>query len=366
MTEEYIARAKAYSSSKHILYLVSIVISIMYFVGLSLTGGAEAIARFGFAVSKNAYLSVLIFIVIAGGILEIILLPLQFTKSFVVEHRFDLSRQSLLSWVSDYVKGGLLSGVLSIFTIIIFYFLLRNFPALWWVYASAIYFLISIILAKVFPMLIIPMFYKLTRITDQSLKDGLCSLAKKSGVKILDIYNIGLGAKTSKANAAVCGIGNSKRILLSDTLIEKYSYDEIEVTLAHELSHHKHRHFWKLSLMNFIVTIIALFIIDSILSTLVSYGAIYAKYSIIAFPVIAAFFTWYSFMVLPLTNLISRIYERQADRDALLLTAKPAALFGLMDKLSRQNLSDPCPSLFEKIFFYDHPPASERKAFAEN
>ena len=360
------SRTKSYSSLKHLLSLCSISLSVVFFLGLISSGGLGLIASLCFLVSKNAYLSAIIFIMIIGGALELILFPLNYARSFSIEHKYGLSRQTFYSWAIDYIKGLLLSSALFIAMFVVFYFFLRNFSLLWWFYAGVAYFFVSIVLARVFPMLVIPMFYKLTKISDLPLTERLKALAQKAGVKILDIYNIGLGAKTSKANAAVCGIGKSKRILLSDTMLEKYSQAEIEVTLAHELSHHKHRHFWKLSFLNFALTVFVLYLIDLVLSILLSYGVILTKDGVIAFPFIAVIFILYNFIMLPLTNLISRRYEIQADRDAISLTENPHALSQLMEKLSEQNLSDSSPGWLTKIFFYDHPPASERIALAEN
>jgi STE24 endopeptidase len=364
--DETVQKAKAYSSSKQYLALCSIMISFLFFSGLVFSNGSELIAQLCFFISRNPYIAAFLFVFIVGGLLEIISFPIDYEKSFALDHRFGVSRQGFSSWMKDYFKGMLLSSVLFFCMFFVFYFFLRNFPYLWWVYAGVVYFFTSILLAGVFPMIIIPMFYKLSKISDITLKDRIKALAKKAGVEILDVYNIGLGAKTSKANAAVCGIGKSKRILLSDTLLEKYSQDEIEVTLAHELSHYKRRHFWKLNFLNLAVTIFALYLIDMILLALVSYGMISAKYSIQAFPFIAAFFIFYSFILLPWTNFISRIYETQADRDAMSMTGKPQALSMLMKKLSEQNLSDATPGFLSKLFFYSHPPASERIALAEN
>jgi STE24 endopeptidase len=364
--DETVKKAKAYSSSKQYLALCSIMISFLFFLGLIFSNGSWLIARFCFSVSKNPYIAAFLFIVIVGGLLEIISFPIDYEKSYALDHRFGVSRQGFSSWMKDYLKGMLLSSVLFFCMFFVFYFFLRNFSILWWAYAGIVYFFTSIIIARVFPMLVLPMFYKLSKISDIALKDRIKGLAEKAGVKILDVYSIGLGAKTSKANAAVCGIGRSKRILLSDTLLEKYSQDEIEVTLAHELSHHKRRHFWKLNFLNLAVTIFALCLIDMILLALVSRGIISAKYSVQAFPFIAAFYIFYSFVTLPFVNFISRICETQADKDAMSMTGKPAALSGLMKKLSEQNLSDATPGFLSKLFFYSHPPASERIALAEN
>jgi STE24 endopeptidase len=328
---------------------------------LLISGGwSQAITRACFSLSSNIYVAALIYVFIAGAFLELIMFSFTFSSSFLIERRFALLRQGFLSWLKDYAKKVIISSILFLIMFFVFYFLIVNFSSLWWVYGSVFYFFVSIVLAKVFPMLIIPMFYKLTKISDDALREKLKDLANKAGVKIVDIYNIALGAKTVKANAAVCGIGKSKRILLSDTLLEKYSGDEIEATLAHELSHHKHRHFWKLNFLSAVSMVLVLFLIDAALSGLVLVGLISVKHSISALPVSAMIFILYSFAMSPVFNCISRAYETQADKDAISLTGKPQALYSLMQKLCSQNLSDPSPGILAKIFFYDHPPAGER------
>ncbi|NQT90764.1 MAG: M48 family metalloprotease, partial [Candidatus Omnitrophica bacterium] len=273
---------------------------------------------------------------------------------------FGLSRQSFSSWLKDYAKSLVLGSIISLVMILILYSFLRSFGSFWWVYVALVYFFFSIVLAKIFPVIIIPLFYKLDKIEEAPLKDQLMALARKTGVEVLDVYKIALGEKTKKANAALCGLGATKRILLSDTLIENYTADEIAGTLAHELAHYKRRHFWKLSLLNFFLTLVGCGILNLILSAAVFNGIIGHAYEIGAFPLIITVFILYNIITLPLSNHISCRFETEADMLALGMTGKPAAFCDLLNKLSRQNLSDPHPSAIIKLFFYDHPPAAER------
>ncbi len=356
-------KAKAYSVGKRRIAVLEWVLTLAFFAGLFFSGGSTLLIYAGLTVSQNPYILVIIYAIIAGSLLQIILLPLDYAASFRIEHNFGLSRQAILSWVKDYIKKTLFAGLFYIIAVVTFYFFLRISPYFWWFYSSLTYFFMSIILAKIFPRIIIPLFYKLTRITDKSLKEKLMRLADKIGVEILDVYTIGLGAKTSKANAAVCGLGKSKRILLSDTLLENYTPDEIEATLAHELSHHKRRHFWKLSLFNFLSMLLSFLIIKFILDKGVTAGLFSAIYSVDAFPIIVITFILYNICSLPFLNFISRRYEIQADRDAISITDKPSVFAELIEKLTFQNLADPAPGVIAKNLFYDHPPASERINF---
>jgi len=353
-------KARLYSAVKRKITVFEWVLTIVFFTALFFSGGSRLLISLALMVSQNPYIVAAIYIAIAGSLLQIILLPLDYTASFRIEHDFGLSRQTLLSWLMDYIKKVLFSGLLSIVMILTLYLFLRISPVFWWLYSGIAYFFMSVIIAKIFPQIVIPFFYKLTIITDKLLKERLTQLADSMDVEIVDVYTIGLGAKTSKANAAVCGIGKSKRILLSDTLLENYTPDEIEATFAHELAHHKHMHFWKLNILHFLSVLLNLLIINFILDFAISAGLISAQYSIEAFPIIAIVFTLYSICSLPILNFVSRKYERQADEDAIAITGKPYAFSDLIEKLTLQNLSDPSPGIFAKLFFYDHPPASER------
>jgi len=364
--DKRVARARAYSIGKRRITVWEWVLTVAFFAGVWFSGGSVLLISLALMVSQNPYIIIIIYVIITGSLLQIILFPLDYTSSFKMEHDFALSRQTISSWFTDYIKKAAFSGALYIVMIVVLYFFLRTSPLIWWLYSGLAYFFMSVILAKIFPQIIIPLFYKLTKITDGALKDKLMELADKMGVKILDVYKIGLGAKTSKANAAVCGLGKSKRILLSDTLLENYTPDEIEATLAHELSHHKHQHFWRLNLLNFVSMLLNFLIIKLILDKVSAVGLITAPYSINAFPIIAIVFILYGICSLPFLNLVSRRYEAQADKDAIVITGKPFVFAKLIEKLTLQNLSDPSPGVIAKNFFFDHPPASERISSIKN
>ncbi|MDD5504104.1 MAG: M48 family metallopeptidase [Candidatus Omnitrophica bacterium] len=364
--DEWIKKAKSYSSAKRLLFLASVAVNAGFFLAMIRTGASAVLARACYGFFADSYMAAVMFITLTGCALAAVSAPFTCVIPYTIERGYGLSRQAFLSWVVDCAKSALLSAALIMAMFTAVYFLLINFTLFWWLYAGIVFFLVNIFLARVFPMLIIPLFYKLTKVSDPGLKDKLSQLARKAGIKILDIYVIALGKKTSKANAAVCGMGTTKRILLSDTILEKYPADEIEMTLAHELAHYKLKHIWKLSLAGFLMTLTSLFLIDIMLNTLIRTGVIQYKYSLEAFPYMALFLTLFNFMAMPVENFITRIYEAQADKNAIALTNNPGALLKLMERLSSQNLSDPSPCRFEKIFFYSHPPAAERIAAAKN
>ena len=358
--DDTLKRAKSYSSTKHLLVIANIFLAVSYFFFLLISGLSNYIASKTHLFLGCRYMGIIFYLAVIGIFLNILTFPLDFLLSYKTEHRFGLSRQNFLSWFNDYLKRIIIGSIFYLIGILLLYWFMDVSNRFWWLYTALAYFFISLFVAKIFPIIIIPLFYKLTEIKDIPLKDRLLSLAEKAGIKILTVYNIALGEKTNKANAAVCGLGSTKRILLSDTLLQVYTEEEVEATLAHELAHHKFHHFWKLSFWNFIFTLLGFVILNYLIQQIAGSGYISSISDLKIFPVLIIFFIIYNIGTTPLLNLISREYEANADKEAVRLTQNPAVFVKLITKLSLQNLSDPAPGFLVKMFFYDHPPQEER------
>jgi len=353
-------KAKAYSNKKRYIAIAELVIYLVFFLTIGLSGISDYLADTITELLHNYYLCIIIYIAIIGISLNAATFLLDYESSYRTEHLFGLSRQNLKSWFGDYCKKSILYSIIYAIIIVVLYLLMRISPTRWWIYVSIIYFLLGVVLAKIFPVVIIPLFYKLEKVPSTPLRERLLTLAEKAGIQVMDIYNIGLGKKTKKANAALCGVGKTRRILLSDTLIQGYSEDEIESTLAHELAHHKYKHFWKLTFWNFASTLSCFIIIHHLMEMAVDVGYIRHISHIGGFWLLVLIFLAYNTAITPLLNFISRRYELEADTEATSLTNRPDIFAQLMEKLCRQNLSDPNPHPLVKYFFYDHPPAAER------
>ncbi len=358
--------AKRYAAFRHNLAIFEICFTLAFLAAIYLSGISLQFKLFAEAISSSRIVIVAVYAFLLALFYDLATFWLDYTSGFWLEHKFHLSRQNFLSWLKDYFKKMLIGGVFGLIIIEALYFMMRKFPGSWWIIASFFWILFSLLFAKIFPVFIIPLFYKLEQLKDEALKGKLINLAKSAGIKILDVYTIGLGQKTKKANAALTGVGASKRILLSDTLLSNYSQDEIEATLAHELAHYKHRHFWKLIALSLVSTILTFFIVSLVYDHVLANTVKTTIYDVKLFPVLFFIFTCLNVMFMPLENAASRYFETQADKEAIALTQKPAAFVSLMEKLSSQNLSDPSPSRLVEIFFYDHPPAGKRIKMAQH
>ena len=181
----------------------------------------------------------------------------------------------------------------------------------------------------------------------------------------MGVYEWTLSDRTKKANAALAGMGNTRRILLSDTLLAEYSDDEIEVILAHELAHHVHKDIWTSVVCDMLLTFAGLFAAHHALLWAVPYFDLQGAADPAGIPILLLTAGAAGLAVKPLTNALSRSHERRADAYALRMTKNPPAFISAMRRLGQQNLAEENPSRLVQAFFYTHPPIKERLRAAQ-
>lgn len=356
---------KRYARLKNWLYLIDIlfvllVLSVFYFSGLS-----ENLALKSKDIFDNYYFALLLYFLVFSAGFYLVGLPLEYYESHIIERQFNLSNQSASEWFKENIKKSAVSLVISLVLIVALYFFIRISPAWWWFYTGIFWFLFNVILGKLLPVLILPLFYKQTPLKDEDLKERLFKLAEKAKVKIENIYEIDMSKQTKKANAALVGSGKTRRILLADTLLQEYDRQEIEAVLAHELAHHKLNHFRKLLLFGGLLSFAGLYIVYLILMQTIGQADAAAIYNIANMPVILIALMLFMTLSSPLQNAFTRHLECRADMYSLNLSRQYEAFKSAMQKLTRQNLSDPEPSRFIEIMLYDHPPVSKRIKLAD-
>lgn len=314
----------------------------------------------------NFYTACFVYVTAFAVFLYIVSFPLTIFGSYAVEHRFNLSEQRFPEWLADEAKKAALSYILFLVSVEVFYAVLRNFPVAWWAIVAVLWVLFTVAFSRIFPVLIIPLFFKYTPLDNDGLKKRISELGKKAGIRIMDVSEIDFSKKTKKANAALVGIGGSRKVILADTLVNDFTEEEIGAVMAHEFGHHKYGHIWQLLAFSGVSTLIILFVLSAFLTEIAVSAGFSGVGDLAMFPIIMLFMMFFSFLIMPLQNLFSRILERQADRFALELTGDPGSFVSVMEKLAAMNLSDKEPSVFEKVFFYDHPPVGERIAMARS
>jgi STE24 endopeptidase len=292
-------------------------------------------------------------------------LPIAFYSGFVLERRYGLSNEPLRAWAIDQAKSLAVGIPLGVVAATVVYFFIRQSPAMWWLPAGAIFALLIVGLANLGPVLLLPLFYTVKPLDRESLRRRLMALADRAGARVLGAYEWGLAEKTKKANAALAGLGGTRRILVSDTMLAEYSEEEIEVVLAHELAHHVHHDIWKGLMFESGLIVGGFYVAAHLLELAVPVFGLRGAADPAGLPLLLLSAGAVSLLMLPGAHAMSRSYERSADRFALELTHNPEAFISAMRRLAAQNLAEEQPSKIVEWLFYSHPPIRERIAAAQ-
>jgi STE24 endopeptidase len=280
---------------------------------------------------------------------------------FRLEHRYHLSNQKLRAWLWDEAKGFMVGAVLAITVVELLYFIIRQFPQHWWLLAWAAFLGLFVLMAQLAPVVLFPIFYKFEPLADDDLKARLLRLGERAGTRVRGVYKWKLSEKSKKANAALTGLGRTRRIILADTLLDNYSPDEIEAVLAHELGHHVHRHILKSIAVQAVTTLLGFWAANLVLREAIDRWHMFETLSDFAnLPLLVLVSTVLSFLLMPALNAYSRFNERQADRYAFQSIASIKPFLSAMNKLADQNLAERSPSRFVEWFFHSHPAISRR------
>ena len=306
-----------------------------------------------------------LYFIVLGAAVAIIDAPLSWYGGYVLPRRYGVSTQRLGGWLWDGLKGLAISLPIEILAIEFVYLLLAVSPNAWWLWTGLAILLFTVVLANLAPVLLLPLFYKLTPLPDGEVKQRALALAAQAHTQVRGIYSMNMSAKTTAANAAVMGLGNTRRIVIGDTLLNQYTPDEIEVVVAHELGHQVHRDIPKLILVQTATMLGGLYLVNLALHAVVAaVPAFHGLSDPATMPLVAAVLGVFGLIVLPLTNGFSRMVEQQADGYALESTGKVCAFISAMTRLANQNLAELNPNPLVEFFLYNHPSIGNRLAFA--
>lgn len=350
--------AKKYQKIKLYISLLGLLIDVLFWIILITSGWASSLAAISRRFSSHFLIQFYFFVVGLGVINLFIHLPLSFYSGYLVEHRFALSNQTFWRWVIEQLKGLLLGLILGGITLTIFYLILWRYPHFWWLLVWAFMLFFSVVLGQLAPLVIFPLFYKFKPLENEDLKQRIQKLAENWKIKISGVFQFDLSKNTRKANAALIGLGKTRRVVLGDTLLTLCSPSEIETVFAHEIGHHVQRHMLKGILFSSLISLIGLWISFQIYQTiLVRQG--YAAHQLDALPYLGLIFVAYGLFTTPLTNYISRHFEYQADRFAAQSTHREDFVNALQ-KLAESNLADKTPHPIVEFLFYSHPSINHR------
>ncbi len=289
--------AKKYSKTKQILSLVQSVGSFAVIIIVLLSGFSKNLESIAYSYFSNEYLALLLFVVILFGGISVIFFPLDFYTGYVLEHKYGLSNQTVAGYFLESLKGLALGVILGGPLLCAFYYILKNFGDDWWLVLGIFLFIFSIVIGRLAPTLIMPLFYKFTPLENDAVKERILNLAKKAGVTINGIFAFNMSKNTKKANAAFTGMGKSKRIILGDTLLESFTENEIETVFAHEMGHYTRRHIWKLTIVSTLLTFLGLFITAKLYALTMGWFGFTSVYQLSALPLLFLLLSLYSLIL---------------------------------------------------------------------
>ncbi len=364
-------KAKEYARISRRLWLADTTFSAVYALAWLLFGWTISLRNWltdHWTLFINPWFLVPAFVFVFGGIYFVLNLPLGYYSGFVLPHKFDQSTQSFKDWVMDQLKGMAVGAPIGLILLELLYLALRVTGNWWWLWAASGLLVFNVLLSNLAPILIMPIFNKFVPLGDEhkDLADRLMKLAEQAHTKVKGVFKFDMSRRTKSANAALTGIGNTRRIVLGDTLINEFSTDEIETVLAHELGHQVHRDIPMLITFGTVTTMIGLYLASLVLNWAIGYFGFTGAGDVAAFPALGLVLGAYGLIVMPLENAFSRWREKMADEYALQTTGKTEAFGTAFVRLANQNLGEVDPEKWVVFLFYSHPPLGERIEMAKN
>lgn len=358
--------AKRYNRIRRRLEIGDLAIGLAFLVLLLLTGWSAMLRDWAYhGAFQNYTLAVFLYVFMLMLAAKLLGIGLDY-YGLRLERRYKLSAQKSRAWLWDEVKSFLVGLVLAAIVAELLFFTMRQFPEHWWLIAWALFLALFVVAAQVAPLVLFPIFYKFEPLENEDLKQRLVRLSESAGTRVRGIYKWHLSEKSRKANAALTGLGATRRIILADTLLDNYSPDEIEAVLAHELGHHVHRHILKSMFVQAGITLLGFWAANYVLHLAIEDWNMFETVSDFAnLPLLILVSTILSFLLMPAMNAYSRFNERQADRYAFRSIRSVEPFITSMNKLAAQNLAERAPSKWVEWFFHSHPAISRRIAAAQ-
>lgn len=367
----YTPENRAYQSARVLLHIVSPLLGILVGVMLLFTGLAQRFRDLAVAGGRGRWARVLVFFSLYSAAMFVILFPLTWYESYLLEKQFGFMTQSPGAWFADQLKA-LAFQVVAVGVVPLLALAWRaveSSPKRWWLWLASG--TLPVVLASVLlqPLVFDPLFNKFTPLRDQELKREILALGARADVPARNVYEVDMSSRTRKVNAYVSGFGASQRIVLWDTTLEAMKRDEILFVMGHEMGHYVLKHIWQGVLFMSLGAFAAFWLVARL-----SHGALHlwgARWGVTsmadlaAMPLLVAALSLVGLLGQPLTNVMSRGMEHESDVYALEITRDNDAGARAFLELARGNKSDPEPAGWVKWLLYTHPPLGERIRFAQ-
>jgi len=357
-------QAKCYEKENRLLGLAGTLLSlsillIFYYSGFSAFLSQNPIGR-------PLILTYLFYILVFQLCVFFVSLPLSFYSGYIHEHKWNFSNHTIKSWFWDKTKSFFVGLVLMWIVLGLLFWIWDVFPQYWWLAAGLGMVLFSVVFATIFPVVFLPIFNKYTPIENKELTDALEKILNQGGLRSSGFFKEDMSRQTKKENAFLAGLGKTRRVVLGDNLMNNMNVQEMTTILAHEVGHYKHRHIWKGVAVGTVQQFIVFFIVHLIMLSLFPRFLSLPQWNLTLFPYFIILVGGISgFLFGPLSQALSRFFERQADRYALNILKNREAFVTALAGIANRNLSNAYPQQWVKILYYSHPPIGERLELAE-
>ncbi len=360
-------KAVSYYRSGIALWIVNSLWGLLIPALFLFTGFSARIRNWARAIGRWWILIIGVYFAIFAVINFVIDLPLSYYADYVREHAYGLSNQTLGKWFSDQLIGLMIGVIFGFLFLWVPYLLLKKSPRRWWLYTGLLAVPFLFFVTLIAPIWIDPLFNKFGPMKDKALEEKILAMAARAGIEGGRVYEVDKSEDTKALNAYVTGFGNTKRIVLWDTIIAKLDEDELLFVMGHEMGHYVLGHVWKTIPFLSALILAAIYAIHRTAGWLINryrhrFG--FGELSDIAsLPLIALLFGLYLFILLPLGLAFSRYNEHEADRFGLEMTQNNHAAGNAFVKLQTENLGVPRPHWLVKIWRASHPTLGERIDF---
>jgi STE24 endopeptidase len=361
--ESFLKKTYTYLSDKIPVSFISEVFSVFFILYLVFSGNLVQLSLFFNSIFPDSeIIAHLLLLGTIGVIFYLFSLPLNIYDTFFIEKKHGFSTITIKTFIFDNIKIIIISIIIGGLLLSIIFWLVLKIESNWWIFAWITSILFSLLIMKIFPTLIAPLFNKFTPLEDGELKNKIMNYAKEANFKLKNILRSDASKRSKHSNAYFTGFGKNKQIVLYDTLIEQLTADELSSVILHEIGHYKKKHIWIMFLIQTIFSGLILFLVEiftSLESFISAFNLNEVNYltTFIFSILFVQSFTW--FIGLPAIYL-SRINEFAADKFSVNIIKNSEYLISSLLKLTKENLSNPYPHPFYSTLYYSHPPITER------
>ncbi len=359
------AAATRLGAERRRLLLITTVVSLAALLVPYLTGAWETLYFSLAATLWPLALRAAIFLIGMHLALAVIMLPLSYYGGYVIPHAYGLGRQSRGAWSIDWLKATVLTAGLGSAVGGVFLWIVSTSGARWWWIFGLCVSAIGLLLVYVTPYVLVPLFFKMQPLVDTETVERIHAMVNRAGAPVRDVCSLDFSRRTAEANAAVIGMGRSRRVVIADTLLAEFTPGEVDAVVAHELGHHVHHDVQRLLLGNAVLIWGGLFLASLAVPGALPILSLPSLAYVPGYPVLLFVVEVYFLVFSPLLNWWSRRLESGADRFALRLTRDPAAFAGAMRRLGCQNLVELCPPRWSEVLLATHPTLQRRIQLAE-